>query len=298
MTVGIHGNAFAYHRQRTVERVVRAMNGCIGQDMSNEDMARLACLSPFHFSRKFRRITGVPPIQFFQALRLQHAKNLLLNTDRRVTDICFEVGYSSFGTFVTRFNYLVGACPTSFRRLAHRFRHMRLEDVRPIIAHLGEPTSGANVITGDLVLPDSFEGIVFTGLFRRAIPMGAPVACSVTIGSGQYSLPAPEDGKWHVMSLAVPWTTDFAGLLNPTSLLRGHVRGTVRKGCWSGQSRMVLGLPELWYPPILTALPALLDQDLEGLLLDSAEGASATDLRSSHVWPEAMVRRNSLRPTV
>src|SRR6478735_3910763 len=72
---------------RGVERVISAMMQCLDQPMNNNDMADVACQSPFHFNRVFHRLTGIPPVQFHYALRLQHAKRLLISTDLRITDI-------------------------------------------------------------------------------------------------------------------------------------------------------------------------------------------------------------------
>jgi AraC-like DNA-binding protein len=66
-------------------------------------MTGIAHLSPYHFARTFRRITGIPPGEFLGALRLQRAKELLLTTDLFTSEVCYEVGYASFGTFTSRF---------------------------------------------------------------------------------------------------------------------------------------------------------------------------------------------------
>ncbi len=80
-------------------------------------MAELACLSPYHFCRVFRRAAGIPPAAIFGALRLERAKRLLLDTDLSVTEICYALGYTSLGAFTTRFSHHVGVSPGRFRRL-------------------------------------------------------------------------------------------------------------------------------------------------------------------------------------
>ena len=62
----------------------------------------------------FHQITGLPPAKFISAMRLDEAKRLLLNTDRSITDISFEVGYNSLSTFTRRFTQRVGLGPVSF----------------------------------------------------------------------------------------------------------------------------------------------------------------------------------------
>jgi AraC family transcriptional regulator len=99
-TAAVHGFA--------VERVLATMRERLDEDLTLHVMADVARLSPYHFTRVFRHVTGIPPCEFLTALRLQEAKRLLLTTGLSVTDVCFEVGYSSLGTFTTRFTHLIG----------------------------------------------------------------------------------------------------------------------------------------------------------------------------------------------
>jgi AraC family transcriptional regulator len=84
--------------------------------LSLRTMAEIAQLSPYHFARTFRRVTGIPPGEIQTTVRLERAKQLLLTTDLSVTGVCFEVGYESLGTFTTRFTQLVGLSPTRWSR--------------------------------------------------------------------------------------------------------------------------------------------------------------------------------------
>ncbi|MGB4135196.1 MAG: helix-turn-helix transcriptional regulator [Microbacterium sp.] len=81
-----------------------------------ETLARDAHLSAGHLSREFRRIYGEPPYSYLMTRRVERAMTLLRRGDLTVTEICFEVGFSSLGTFSTRFAELVGVSPTAYRR--------------------------------------------------------------------------------------------------------------------------------------------------------------------------------------
>src|SRR5260370_25122277 len=113
-------NATSVQHHRAVERVISAMRRRLDENLSLKEMADIAYMSPFHFNRIFRQLTGVPPCQFLSALRLESARRLLRTTELKVTEICFEVGYTSLGTFIRRFSDLLGASPRSLRRLADR----------------------------------------------------------------------------------------------------------------------------------------------------------------------------------
>jgi len=79
------------------------------------DLARAAGVSAAHFSREFRRAFGESPHQYLLTRRLERAAALLRNTDRPVTDICFDVGLTSVGSFTTSFRRIYGTSPSSYR---------------------------------------------------------------------------------------------------------------------------------------------------------------------------------------
>ena len=78
-------------------------------------LARVAHVSPAHFSRQFRATFGETPHRYLQRRRVERAMELLRETDRSVTEICFDVGFGSLGTFSRTFRAVVGESPTSYR---------------------------------------------------------------------------------------------------------------------------------------------------------------------------------------
>ena len=101
-----------------VRRAIDTMRTHLGEQITVDDLARSAMFSRFHFTRIFRRVTGVPPGRFLLRKRLERAKFLLESTSMNVVEVSVEVGYSSVGTFSTRFNRCVGMPPTTYRRRA------------------------------------------------------------------------------------------------------------------------------------------------------------------------------------
>jgi transcriptional regulator GlxA family with amidase domain len=83
-------------------------------------LARVALMSPGHFSRSFRAAFGETPYSYLMTRRIERAMALLRRGDLSVTEVCFAVGCSSLGTFTTRFTELVGMPPSVYRRLAAR----------------------------------------------------------------------------------------------------------------------------------------------------------------------------------
>ncbi|MEL4320042.1 AraC family transcriptional regulator [Leifsonia sp. YIM 134122] len=81
-----------------------------------EALARGVNLSGGHLSRAFKLAYGEAPYRYLMTRRIERAMTLLRRGDLSVTEICFAVGFSSLGTFSTRFSELVGVSPTAYRR--------------------------------------------------------------------------------------------------------------------------------------------------------------------------------------
>jgi AraC-like DNA-binding protein len=75
----------------------------------------VAHISPAHFSRTFRAVFGETPHRYLQRRRVERSMFLLRETDRSITDICLDVGFSSLGTFSRTFREVVGETPTAYR---------------------------------------------------------------------------------------------------------------------------------------------------------------------------------------
>ena len=82
-------------------------------------LARTALMSPAHFSRQFRAAYGETPYGYLLTRRIERAKALLRRGDLTVTEVCMEVGFTSLGSFSSRFTELVGESPTAYRARRH-----------------------------------------------------------------------------------------------------------------------------------------------------------------------------------
>jgi AraC family transcriptional regulator len=236
-----------------VERVILRMWECYSEVLPLSEMASTAILSPFHFSRVFRDTTGVSPGRFLSAIRIYEAKRLLLTTPLSVTDISFEVGYNSLGTFTRRFTQSVGISPAKFRRMPERgmSRLPRPQD--------RERPARAGSVFGAVHMPDTGVATeVFMGVFTGPIAQGRPPSCQVLHGAG-YSLSAVPEGEWYVHAVALEsgagrepaeqWTRKplFVGVTGP---LMVHADSFV-------QADIVMRPKRLTDMPILLALPVL-----------------------------------------
>ncbi|MFB4423092.1 helix-turn-helix transcriptional regulator [Streptomyces sp. QL37] len=101
-----------------LRRVRDRMDREYAQPLDVEALARGVNMSAGHLSRQFRRAYGESPYGYLMTRRIERAMALLRRGDLSVTEVCFEVGCSSLGTFSTRFTELVGMPPSVYRRRA------------------------------------------------------------------------------------------------------------------------------------------------------------------------------------
>ena len=100
---------------RRLLRARDAMDRTYAQPLDVPSMARIACVSEAHFIRIFRATFGETPHRYLQRRRVERSMFLLRETERSITDICLDVGFSSLGTFSRIFRDIVGEAPTAYR---------------------------------------------------------------------------------------------------------------------------------------------------------------------------------------
>src|SRR5207247_4172065 len=107
---------------RRMLRARDAMDRHYAEPLDIPALARIAFVSEAHFIRVFRATFGETPHRYLQRRRVERAMFLLRETDRTVTEICFDVGFASLGTFSRTFNDIVGEPPTTYRCRAATLR--------------------------------------------------------------------------------------------------------------------------------------------------------------------------------
>jgi transcriptional regulator GlxA family with amidase domain len=100
---------------RRLLRARDAMDRSYAQPLDVPALARIANVSPAHFSRTFRDTFGETPHRYLQRRRIERAMFLLWQTDRSITEICLDVGFASLGSFSRTFSQIVGETPTEYR---------------------------------------------------------------------------------------------------------------------------------------------------------------------------------------
>jgi AraC-like DNA-binding protein len=111
-------NELRFTAPEVLERLNRArkfIDLCYDLPLDLEEISSHACFSRYHFLRLFRQAFNKTPHQYLVERRIERAKELLSSRDLRVTDICFEVGFESLGSFSSLFHKTVGHPPITYR---------------------------------------------------------------------------------------------------------------------------------------------------------------------------------------
>ncbi|KQP59831.1 hypothetical protein ASF41_08890 [Methylobacterium sp. Leaf111] len=101
-----------------IQRAIAFIRDNLDRDLSVTELAAAACLSPFHFARLFKRVTGKTPYGFVSAERLARARRLLAERKLPLVDVALSSGFSSQAAFSTAFKRVTGCTPGEYRQLA------------------------------------------------------------------------------------------------------------------------------------------------------------------------------------
>jgi len=108
--------AAATINDRRLKRAIAYIGDNLAEDLSLNDLAGIAAMSPYHFARSFKAATGASPLQYTIAARIDRAKVLLRTTGLTVAQVAFRTGYADPGRFGRHFRNRVGVTPGAFRR--------------------------------------------------------------------------------------------------------------------------------------------------------------------------------------
>ena len=104
-------------RNRRMLRARDRMDRTFAEPLDIPALAKVGGCSEAHFIRTFRAVFGETPHRYLQRRRVERAMHLL-GQGRSVTDVCFDVGFNSLGTFSRTFSAIVGVSPAVYRRRA------------------------------------------------------------------------------------------------------------------------------------------------------------------------------------
>lgn len=245
-----------------IDEVIAYMHHHLHEPISLRQLARHISYSPYHFSRLFKKRTGLTPLYYVSSIRLQKAKNLLLESNHSIRDIGMEIGQQSLGTFTTRFTERVGVTPSQFRN-STSLVDQHLSSLKNL-NDWSEPLLTSNpyeIVEGEIESEVPFHGITLVGLFQKPIPEGLPLYGTLLSSLGPFCFKDVKPGTYYLMATSISWGMQAKDVLLPQTTLRARSKEPiiVVSGSYVPFQRIKLHLPRLDDPPIIISLPLLME---------------------------------------
>ena len=247
-------------RYQEIDDIIAYIHQHIYSPISLTDLANQVSYSTYHFSRIFKKQIGISPLYYVSSLRLQKAKEMLLETNFTIRDIGLELGHQSLGTFTTQFTERVGQSPSQFRKAIFEADN-QLESLQNL--SVWDPLSSEspfNVVKGTVKAEQPFHGVIFIGLFQKSIPESMPSYGTLLPAVGNYQFLNVNPGIYFLMATAVSWRTEATDILLPHTTLRArNIKPIiVQNNMIVPPQNLTLHQPKLDDPPILVSLPLLM----------------------------------------
>ncbi|WP_088034806.1 helix-turn-helix domain-containing protein [Evansella clarkii] len=249
------------HIYSEIDEVIKYIHNNIDGPLSLSHLADYARYSPYHFSRIFKQRTGLSPHHYVSSLKLQRAKDLLLNTELTIRDIGMEIGQQSLGTFTTRFTERVGISPSQFRKSpSHINKYLKSLKTHTNLSHQSIMAAHTNIVEGSIEAEIPFHGVILAGLFTKPIPAGLPQYGTILTSLGDFIFPHVRPGIYYLMVTAVTWEMKSNEILVPNQNLRAKASTPiiVNSKIKIPKQNITLREPRLDDPPILISLPLLM----------------------------------------
>jgi hypothetical protein len=183
---------------------------------------------------------------------------LLLTSDRSVTDVCFDVGYESLGSFITRFTQSFGLAPQRLRSLFEQFNQPWANWLNESsLSDLFDVPDQPPFVHGNVDSPTPFSGLIFVGLFPSPIPLGPPFACAVMREAGPFRIGGAPGTPTYLLAVGIPWSERPLDFLLNEQTMRGAWHKPIDP-LTTHEWPIALRAPSSLDPPINLALPFLI----------------------------------------
>ncbi|HTG01096.1 MAG TPA: AraC family transcriptional regulator [Nitrospirota bacterium] len=110
-------------KPQNIVHVVSYIEQNLWTPLELDELAKQAHLSKFHFCRTFKRYTGLNPMKYVAALRIDRAKELLKQQDISVSNVASKVGFRDLSNFIRQFKKVTGVTPSRYRGTAQESIH-------------------------------------------------------------------------------------------------------------------------------------------------------------------------------
>lgn len=159
------------HAWEQIQQTIEYIEGHLSEEISIENLAKTACLSPFYYQRLFCRLVGKPVAEYMKLRRMAKAIDRLLQTDKRILDIALDLGFSSHEHFSRTFKNIFGLTPDEYRKNPKTLNRMTKPQ---LLLHYTLVDEDVPLITDGIVLEINrrklIEPVHYTGL-KKDVPI-------------------------------------------------------------------------------------------------------------------------------
>lgn len=190
-----------------IQEIIAYMKKFATDGMKVEMIAEHFGYSKFHFSREFKKITGVSPQEYLSALKIENGLDSLVHGES-VINSQLDAGFSSTGTFTTTFTKNTGLSPRAYVKQMNSL--YQLVKQQEIVIHDNDSLFYRNPhfpivvspykLTVHIEVPEDFKGIVFSGLFLRPNPNHQPVMGRCRVKDYTYEFYNLPPGKFYPLA--------------------------------------------------------------------------------------------------
>ncbi|MBP1082770.1 helix-turn-helix transcriptional regulator [Bacillus capparidis] len=249
--------------QLIVTKAIHFMREHKNTQITIEEVAKHVGYSTYHFTRLFKDTTGISPRHYLSAIRIEASKEELMKRSSLVK-VLHSAGLRSQGSFSSRFKKYVGLSPKKFQSdtafLANLMNRYKSQALPPILPN----RKTAPFINCSIKTEQSFNGLIFAGLFPRPIPDQIPILGTALNSSKRKCMFSDiPSGTYYLLAAGIPWS------LNPMHyfILDQSPRGSYPAPVIVNEETQLdltieLREPHPCDPPILINLPMLLHQAL------------------------------------
>jgi AraC family transcriptional regulator len=284
------------YRER-INRVIFHVEQHLGEALSVEGLAKVACFSPFHFHRVFRAFTGEPIADFVRRLRLERAAHHLLYVDAPITELGLNAGYETPAAFSRAFSRHFGTSPSDYRRGG---QSTPCVGVRPLALDMAVEQENAMTITktieGQIKQIDPMPVLFVrrTGAYHQAAEQAFGALCGFAgprglLGPGCKMLGISHDDpkvtddaqlRYDACLALGERSVDPEGEISAKTIAGGSYGVFVHEGPYEGFSQTYDAIFKGWLPQ---SGRQLRDEPCFEVYLNSPQDAAPADLRTE-IW--------------
>ncbi|WP_407922894.1 helix-turn-helix transcriptional regulator [Acutalibacter muris] len=173
------------HAWEAIEQSLDFIEEHLAEEILTEELANIACLSPFYFQRLFKRLVSKPVQEYVKLRRLAKVIENLKDTDRRILDIAMDYGFSSHANFTRVFKETYGITPDEYRK---DLPMLNTFDRPQVLMNYVLVDEGVPLVVGDIVLgiqrktleqPDTYLGFETEVNISEQTPVGESTGVDV-----------------------------------------------------------------------------------------------------------------------